>query len=101
MQMNSTVQAAFSKLGKTEQKALKREYGRRCKNVTTGFLAWGLLGWHYLYFGRVGMQFAFWCTGGFLIVGWILDLFRIRGMVRRHNETVSSELITQHRLLNR
>ena len=62
-------------------------------------MAWLLLGWHYLYLGRVGMQFAFWFTAGFLVIGWVIDFFRVPGMVRRHNDDVALELMAQHKLM--
>ena len=63
------------------------------------YIAWLVFGWHYLYMGRVGMQFAFWCTGGFLVVGYLIDFFRVPGMVSLRNEDLARELMAQHKLM--
>lgn len=99
MQFPPSVRAAFNGLDKAQQKAFQKEYSVRARSLTTAYVAWLLLGWHYLYLGKVGMQFAFWFTFGFLIVGWFVDFFRVPGMVRRANEDIARELMTQHRLL--
>lgn len=82
-----------------QKRAFKKEYNRKCKSIVVAYLAWGILGWHDLYIGRVGMQFAFWFTGRFLIVGWIIDAFRIPGMVSDHNADWARELMAQHKAL--
>ena len=99
MGVPSTVKAALGKLDPAQQKAYKRDYGRRRKSTLVAYIAWLLLGWHYLYMGKVGMQFAFWFTFCFLVVGWFIDFFRIPGMVSRHNEDLARELMAQHKLM--
>lgn len=99
MGIPASVKRALAKLEPAQQKAYKRDYGRRCKSTVVAYLAWLLLGWHYLYLGRVGMQFAFWFTGFFLLIGWFIDCFRIPGMVSRHNEDLARELMVQHKMM--
>ena len=99
MGVPSSVKAAFGKLDPAQQKAYKRDYRRRCKSTLVAYIAWLLLGWHYLYMGRVGMQFAFWVTGGFLVIGYLIDFFRIPGMVSLRNEDLALELMAQHKML--
>jgi TM2 domain-containing membrane protein YozV len=82
-----------------QQKAFMRDYNSRCKSTLVAYFAWFLLGWHYLYLGRVGMQFAYWFTAGFLFIGWFIDFFRIPGMVARFNEDIARELMTQHKTM--
>ena len=56
-----------------------------------------LLGWHYLYLGKIGLQFLFWITlGGFLVWG-LVDLFRLPGMVEKQNEGIAWDLMSQYR----
>lgn len=83
-------------LPETAQRAYRRDYSRRRKSIVTAYLAWLFLGWHYLYFGKVGLQFAFWLTGGWLVVGWIIDFFRIPGMITAHNNALGLELLGQY-----
>ena len=99
MGVPSSVKDALGRLNPAQQKAYKRDYGRRRKSTLVAYIAWLVFGWHYLYMGRVGMQFAFWCTGGFLVVGYLLDFFRVPGMVSRHNEDLSRELMAQHKMM--
>lgn len=99
MSVPSSVKTALTKLDSGQQKAYTIDYNRRCKSTLVAYLAWFLLGWHYLYMGKVGMQFAFWFTMGFLIIGWFIDFFRIPGMVARHNEDLARELMTQHKMM--
>ena len=40
-------------------------------------IPFGMLGAHYFYVGRIGMGFLYFCTGGLLGIGWIVDIFRI------------------------
>ena len=99
MGVPSSVKAALGKLAPAQQKAYKRDYGRRRKSTLVAYIAWLLFGWHYLYMGRVGMQFAFWVTGGFLVVGYLIDFFRVQGMVARQNEDLARGLMAQHKMM--
>ena len=99
MGVPSSVKAAFGKLNPAQQKAYKRDYSRRRKSTLVAYLAWLVFGWHYLYMGKVGMQFAFWCTFCFLFVGYFIDFFRIPGMVSRHNEDLARVLMGQHKMM--
>jgi len=95
--MPRSIQTAVESLPFEAQKDFNRDYRKRAKSIMVAYIAWFLLGWHYLYLGRVGMQFAFWFTLGFLIVGWFVDFFRIPGMVNRKNEDLSRELMSQYK----
>ena len=99
MGVPSSVKAALGKLDLAQQKAYKRDYSRRRKSTLVAYIAWFLFAWHYLYMGRVGMQFAFWCTFCFCVVGYFIDFFRIPGMVSRHNEDLARVLMAQHKML--
>lgn len=101
MSIPGNVKSAFSGLSKAEQKQFRKEFSKRSKGLGTAYLAWLLLGWHYLYLGRVGMQFAFWITGGFLLVGWVFDFFRLPGMIARHNEDVARQLMVDYKAIAR
>lgn len=98
--MPRSIQTAVESLPVEAQKDFNRDYRKRAKSMLVAYIAWFLLGWHYLYLGRVGMQFAFWFTLGFLIVGWFVDFFRIPGMVNRKNEDLARELMSQYKSMN-
>jgi hypothetical protein len=96
-----SVQVAVDGLPVEAQKDFNRDYRKGEKSILVAYIAWLLLGCHYLYLGRVGVQFAFWFTLGFLIVGWVVDFFRIPGMVNRKNDDLACELvISQYKLIN-
>lgn len=60
------------------------------KSVGTAYLLWafsafGVLGFHRFYLGKVGTGFLWIITGGLAFVGAIVDLFRIPKMVHDYN----------------
>ena len=99
MALPPSVKNALAKMPRDEQKAFKSEYGRLQKSTLLAYLAWLLLGWHYLYMGRVGMQFAFWFTVGGLGFWWLLDVVRVPGIVAKHNEELARHLMSQHKMI--
>jgi len=50
-----------------------------------GYLLWivGFTGAHRFYFGKPLTGTLWFCTGGFFLVGWLIDVFLIPGMGRR------------------
>jgi len=96
MGLPAGVKAAQAKLDPKLQEAFARDYARRRKSLLIAYLLC-LLGWHYLYLGKISLQFAFWITlGGFLVWG-LVDLFRLPGMVARRNEETAWALMSQYR----
>lgn len=81
------------------QRSLLADYRKRRKSLLFAYLAWLLLGWHYLYLRRVGLQFAFWLTLGGLLVWWLVDLFRVMPMVNRLNEDNARDLLVAYRAI--
>ncbi|MDR3560847.1 MAG: TM2 domain-containing protein [Negativicutes bacterium] len=97
--MKSSIKMAMASLPPEAQKEFMRDLNKRSKSVVVAYLAWFLLGWHYLYLGKTGKQFAFWFTFGFLVVGWIVDFFRIPGMVALVNDDMALSLISQYKTM--
>ena len=75
-----------------KQKAFLGEYHRKSKSVFLAYCLW-LIGFHYLYLGRWGMQICYWLTGGGLLLWCLIDFFRIPSMVRNHNKDVAIEAL--------
>jgi hypothetical protein len=71
----------------------KHHLHAQVKSAGTAYLFYFLLlGAHYAYLGRWGLQILFWVTlGGFGIWGFI-DLFLMSGKVAKHNATIFSQL---------
>ncbi len=90
-----SVAAAYSTLDPEIQKAFRKEYGAGKKSTLLAYLFWFFLGFHYLYMGRVGMQLAFWFTGGGFLIWWIIDFFRVPGIVSNHNNDRARTIMAQ------
>lgn len=66
------------------------------KQTSWSYLFWclglvGLCGIHRFYMGKWGTGLLWLCTGGFFLIGQILDLFFIPGMVERRNHKLSRQ----------
>lgn len=70
--------------------------GRR-KKRRYAYLAWLCLGSHHLYLGRPLVQILFWLTLGGLLFWWVADLFRLPGMVERHNRQQVRQVLSAWR----
>jgi hypothetical protein len=62
------------------------------KSSGTAFLFWFLLGAHYAYLGKWGVQCAYWLTLGGLGVWAFIDLFRISKMVKTINTDIQYQI---------
>lgn len=100
MSIPSSVTGVLAKLPEEAQIQFRRDYEERSKSLFTAYLLWFLFGWHYLYLKRVGMQFAFWFTFGFLLIGWAIDFVRLPRLVRQFNDDLAIERIGQYRALH-
>ncbi len=100
MSMPVSLRPMFASLEPATQIAVKADYDRRAKSLVIAYTAWLFMGWHYLYLRRVGLQFAFWLTLGGFAVWWLIDAFRLPGIVRSMNEDVARELMVQYKALS-
>jgi TM2 domain-containing membrane protein YozV len=88
-----TVRHAVVQLDRSSQAALFNEYEQKKRKLSVAYVAWFLLGWHYLYLRKVGVQFAFWFTLGGFWIWWFVDLFRMPSIVRSCNEQIAREAL--------
>lgn len=57
----------------------------------------GLFGAHHLYLGNKGLFILYLCTLGYFTMGWIVDLFRMKYLVKDHNsQTKEKSLCTAY-----
>jgi hypothetical protein len=95
------VRRELASLSEFEQQDFVEEYQRKRKDtVLTYFLS--LVYFHYAYLGRPGMTALMWLAGilslGVVsIIWWIVDLFRIPGMVRNVNRDAAIEVMRNFR----
>jgi len=86
------VKNELAKMPAQKQEEFLEEYKRKSKSVTIAYLFLLLiLGMHYGYLKKWGLQFAFWLTGGGLFIWAFADLFRIPGLVKNYNKDIATE----------
>jgi TM2 domain-containing membrane protein YozV len=100
MQVPRSLRDGFGRLPDEVKIDVQRAYKRRHKSLSTAYVLWLLLGFHYVYLGRAGTQIIFSLTLGGLLVWWLLDLFRLPGMLRTYNEDVARDLMVKHKALS-
>jgi hypothetical protein len=86
--LSRTVREQLAYLTPDQQRAFLWRYRAQAKSPTVAFLFLPL-GWHYLYLRKRGLQILFWLTLGGLAAWWVLDIFRLRGLVRDYNRRVA------------
>lgn len=64
----------------------------KLKSTGTAYLFFLLLGAHYAYLGKWGLQILFWVTFGGAGIWWIIDLFTISGKVEKYNMPILHEI---------
>ena len=70
----------------------KMYYQSKIKSTGTAYLFWILLGAHYAYLGKWGIQILFWITFGGLGIWWLIDLFTVSGKVEKYNMPIFEEI---------
>lgn len=99
MSIPRSLQGVFQSLPPDTQAIVWRDYARRKKSVLLAYILWFFLGFHYLYLGKIGIQFIYWLTAGGLGLWMLIDLFRVPGLVERKNEDILRELMAQYRAI--
>ena len=95
----SMVKAEIVKMSADKQGQFIDEFRRKSKSVGMAYLLWFIIGLHYIYLDKLGLQLFYWVTlGGFLI--WMLiDLFRMPGMVRDYNRDVAMDVFRDLKII--
>jgi len=88
-------------LSQQQQIAFREEYERRSKSMTVCYLAWLLLGWHYAYLRKWGVQVLYWVTAGGFLIWMFIDLFRVPSLVRNYNKDVGVVVMRDLRTISR
>ena len=96
-QLSDSVYALLADLPERHQAAFSDEFMRRRKTTGKAFLWWFLFGLHYAYLGQWGWQVAYWLTLGGFGIWAIVDLFRLRGLVRNANHDLAMQILGQIR----
>ena len=90
-----SVQHVVAQMDGTTQAAFFNEYWQKRRKTSVGYLAWFFLGFHYLYARKVGVQIMFWLAWftGIGEVWWIVDFFRMRGIMKAGNEQIARQCL--------
>jgi len=86
------VRNELTKLPAQKQEEFLEEYRRKAKSTGVAYTLWLLLGLHYAYLRKWGLQILFWLTGGGFFIWWLVDLFRIPAMIRDYNKDVATDI---------
>jgi hypothetical protein len=62
------------------------------KTSGVAYICWFIIGCHYAYLGKWGIQILFWVTLGGLGIWALIDLFTMPGKVARHNAPINDKL---------
>ena len=91
----ASVRTLQEKLDPELHEAFAGDYTGRRKSLLIAYLLC-LLGWHYLYLGKIGLQFAFLLSVGGLGIWLLVDLIRLPGMVARKNEGIAWDVMSRY-----
>lgn len=88
------VKNELAKMPAQKQEEFLEEYKRKAKSLPVAYLFLiVVLAMHYGYTGRWGLQILFWVTFGGLWIWWLVDLFRLPGIVGDHNKDLAIEVM--------
>jgi len=87
--LSVAVKGELSKFSAEVQHEFSEEYKRNSKSAATAYAFCLLFGLHYAYMGKWGVQLLFWLTGGGFMLWWLVDLFRLSGVVKKWNRDVA------------
>lgn len=98
---------AFNRLPPEAQAMLRLDYKRNSKSMPVAYITWFFAAAHYIYLRQTPMFFIYWLVffGTFWlffipgVLWWLVDIFRIPGLVSRHNHTLFSDLLLKYRML--
>ena len=61
------------------------------RELWVAYLLWfflGLVGVHKFYLNKMGWGIIYLLTGGFFLIGWLVDLFTLPSQVRAYNQAI-------------
>ncbi len=74
------------------QEEFLEEYRRRARKPALGYFLW-LIGWHFAYLKRWGMQVVYILSFGGLIVWQLVELFLVGRRMREYNRDVAIDVL--------
>lgn len=90
----SMVRNELSKMSAQNQEEFVEEFKRKSKSIGLAYLLLiFVFALHYGYVRKWGLQVLFWLTGGGLFIWWLVDLFRIPGIIRDYNKDTATDIM--------
>ncbi|MGF1534144.1 MAG: hypothetical protein ACFCUI_10595 [Bernardetiaceae bacterium] len=86
----------LTELSPEAQLEFYEEYTRRSRSEVAGFLLHFFFGLRYGYLDKWLLQVLAWLSWGFMGIGmvwWVVDFFRIPGLVKNHNKKVARNIL--------
>jgi hypothetical protein len=87
------VKNELAKMSAQKQEEFVEEFNRKQKSLGIAYLLIIVLGMHYGYIRKWGLQAVFWLTAGGLFIWLIIDLFRLPGLVKNYNKDVAMDVM--------
>jgi hypothetical protein len=84
-------------LPRENQELFTEGYRKKKKNVLIAYLLCLLYGTHNVYLEKTDLAFWFWLTAGAFLIWWVIEFFRIPGMVREYNRSVARVMLADVR----
>lgn len=88
----SMVRSELGKLSAQKQEEFIEEYQRKTKSIGIAYLFLIIIfTMHYGYIRKWGLQVVFWLTLGGVGIWFLVDLFRLPGLVRDYNKDIATD----------
>lgn len=97
-QVPDAVLRKIDEMDEAAQMGFAEEFARKKKSPLLAFLLVGV-GLHYAYLGKVWLTLIFLITFGGFGLWWVVDVFRVFGMVREHNRSVAIQVLRDIQVL--
>jgi len=97
----NTLLPYMDKLSDEAKITLQQQYKRKQKSKGSAYALWLFLGAHYAYMGKWGMQILFWFTWGGAGLWWIIDVFRISGLIDSMNEDIAMDIFQKVKIMDK
>lgn len=95
------VQKKLEGLKPEYQREYINDYRSKKKSIGTAYLLLIVLGWHYAYLKKWGVQLLCWISFWGFLIWWIIDWFRIPKLVRDYNYELALALMNQYSFLTK
>lgn len=99
------VRNELAQLSAQKQEEFLEEYRRKAKSTGAAYAFWLIQllfvgGLHYAYLRKWGLFVIFFLTFGAFLIWWLIDAFRIPGLVRDYNKDVAVDVMRALRTLS-